>query len=67
MDEKDNVVTCACEVAKGADVVYRKGTEICTLTAKDTIPYCHKVALCELSKESEVIKYGELIGKTTAE
>ena len=57
MDEKDNVVTCVTEVAAGQDVVYRKGEE--------NIPYCHKVALVDLKKGDEVIKYGESLGVMT--
>ena len=59
MDEKDNVVTCVTEVAAGQDVVYRKGQEFCTVKAEENIPYCHKVALVDLKKGDEVIKYGE--------
>lgn len=65
MDEKDNVVTCVMEVSAGELVVYRRGEETCTLTAAERIPCCHKIALTDLGKGEEVIKYGELIGKTT--
>lgn len=65
MDLKDNVVTCVTEVPKGSEVIYRKGNEICALTAEDSIPYCHKIALVDFEAEEEVIKYGELIGKTS--
>ena len=64
MDEKDNVVTCVTEVAAGQDVVYRKGQEFCTVKAEENIPYCHKVALVDLKKGDEVIKYGESLGGT---
>lgn len=30
-------------------------------------PFSHKIALTDLAKEQEVIKYGELIGKTNKE
>ena len=64
MDESDNVVTCVSEVAEGEEVVYRKGDELLTIRAKQDIPYCHKIALTDLAEGDEVIKYGELIGKT---
>ena len=64
MDESDNVVTCVSEVATGENVVYRKGEELLTIQAKQDIPYCHKIALTDLPEGAEVIKYGELIGKT---
>lgn len=66
MDEKDNVVTCVKEVAAGQTVVYQKDGQLCTLTAAQDIPYCHKVALEPLAEGSDVIKYGELIGRTLA-
>ena len=64
MDETDNVVTCVTEVAKGEDVVYQKGSELLTVRAEEDIPYCHKIALKDFAEGDEVIKYGELIGKT---
>ncbi len=65
MDERDNVVTCVAEVAKGNQIVYQKNGEVCTLTAEDDIPYCHKAALEDLPQGAEVRKYGEMIGQTT--
>lgn len=62
MDEKDNVVTCVEEVAAGQEIAYDKGGKICTLTAEDTIPYCHKAALDVLEPGQKVVKYGEQIG-----
>lgn len=64
MDVTDNVVTCVNEVAAGEMVVYRKGDEICTLKAEEDIPYCHKIALKDFDKDEDVVKYGELIGRT---
>ena len=66
MDITDNVVTCVEEVPAGGTVVYRKGKEICSLTAEETIPYCHKIALESLELGADVYKYGELIGRTSA-
>lgn len=65
MDTKDNVATCVAEVPAGNLVVYRCGEELCSIMAKETIPYCHKIALTNLNEGDEVIKYGELIGKTS--
>lgn len=63
MHEKDNVVTCVKEVQAGTKVVYWKKGEMCSIQAEETIPYCHKIALETLEKESDVLKYGELIGR----
>ena len=65
MDLTDNVVTCVKEVPAGSAVIYRRGEALETLTALETIPYCHKVVLEDLAEGADVIKYGELIGRTT--
>ena len=67
MDEKDNVVTCVRDVEAGETVHYRKGNEMQEILAKEAIPFSHKIALTDLGAEQEVIKYGELIGKTNKE
>jgi len=66
MDERDNVVTCVAPVSKGSQIVYQRGGQVCTLTAEDDIPYCHKAALEDLPQGAEVRKYGEMIGQTSA-
>jgi len=65
MDPADNVVTCVADVAVGEEVIYRRGEEIVTLTALEDIPYCHKIALEDIPKGGEVIKYGECLGRTS--
>lgn len=67
MDVTDNVVTCVNEVEAGEMVVYRKGDEICTIKAEESIPYCHKIALVDIPKGAEIIKYGEILGETSEE
>lgn len=64
IDEIDNVVTCVTEIPAGSEVHYRKGSEILSVKALDDIPYCHKIALKDLTQGEEVIKYGEMIGRT---
>ena len=66
MDSRDNVVTCVQDVEAGGQVVYQKDGQTCTLTARQAIPACHKVALTPLGEGEDVIKYGELIGRTNA-
>ena len=64
IDDVDNVVTCVTEVSAGSEVFYRKGNEVLSLRAEENIPYCHKIALKDFAEGDEVIKYGEMIGKT---
>ena len=65
MDPIDNVVTCMTEIAAGETVCYRRGEETCTLTASQIIPYCHKVAVADIAKGAQVIKYGESLGEVS--
>lgn len=63
MNHQDNVVTCVTEVAKGEKVVYKLGETLMTLTANQSIPYCHKIALTDIAQGQDVLKYGEMIGR----
>lgn len=67
MDVEDNVVTSVNEIAAGEEVVYRKNNEIFTVTALENIPYCHKIAIKEIKKGGQIIKYGESLGETSEE
>ena len=66
MNAADNVVTTVAEVAKDEEVVFRKDGKFLTIRVEEDIPYCHKVALKDLPQGSEVIKYGESLGRTVA-
>ena len=63
MDPKDNVVTCVEEIPEGNQVCYQNQGKEKFLTAEDKIPYCHKIALRDLTEGEEIIKYGESLGK----
>ncbi len=65
MDISDNVVTTIAEIQAGETIVYRKGEEYCELKAANDIPFCHKAALCDIAKGSNVIKYGESLGEVS--
>ena len=65
MDVKDNVVTCVADVKEGETVTYRKGEELCSIVAKEAIPYCHKILISDVDEGDEIIKYGESLGKTS--
>ena len=67
MDDRDNVVTCVAEIHKGEQVVYKKdGREEQVEALEKHSPSATKIALTDLPEGSEVIKYGELLGKTNA-
>ena len=64
MDAKDNVVTCVVDVEAGSDVIYQNEGKTITVKAVESIPSCHKIALVDIPEGGDVIKYGELIGRT---
>ena len=67
MNLADNVVTTVTEIPKGDDVCFMKGSEHMILKAEEDIPYCHKVALEDIGRGSDVIKYSESLGHTVAD
>jgi (2R)-sulfolactate sulfo-lyase subunit alpha len=68
-DRKDNVgVVVVEDLAAGTDmlVVVTQDNSDFRMTAKETVPIGHKIALSELKAGDTVIKYGEDIGKVVA-
>ena len=58
--DKDNVVVAVTPIAEGTPVdVDGKGT---TVTAMQDIPQGHKMAVKDIAKGSQIIKYGYSIG-----
>ncbi len=63
VDERDNVATVVETIGKG-EVVEVSGAKLRLLR---DIPEGHKFALAKISKGSYVVKYGEWIGRATAD
>ena len=62
INSKDNVAIALEEIKQGEMVLLPGGGEFTTLAA---IPYSHKVALTDILKGENIIKYGEMIGIAT--
>lgn len=62
----DNVVTVLRDIKKGETVTYANGDSVCEVVALENIPVYHKIALQDLPIDAEIIKYGESLGKLTA-
>ena len=60
INERDNVAVALTDIASGEKVILPDERE---LTALNDIPFSHKVALKDFSKDSDIIKYGEIIGQ----
>lgn len=63
LDETDNVATALRDLSSGFEMVdpLIEGAIIC----KEDIPKGHKVAIKNLSKDEDAIKYGSVIGRMT--
>ena len=63
VNDKDNVVTAISDLKKGEESTYKSGSERNQIKASEAIPYGHKIALTRIAKGSDIIKYGETIGR----
>lgn len=62
----DNVATVLRAVEAGESLRVRCGSEVTTVTARESIPLCHKVSLSEIAAAAPVRKYGQPIGHASA-
>jgi len=60
--EKDNVAVALRDIEAGEEIRFGNGPSI---TALESIPASHKIALRDLAQGEKVIKYGEIVGTTT--
>lgn len=67
VNDKDNVVTAVSDLRAGEDVTYRVGSEIRQIKVGETIPYGHKIAITKIARGSDIIKYGEIIGRAKSD
>jgi len=67
LDPADNVATVLDDVPQGAKLLITgEGTASRELAARGAIPFGHKIALTDFARGDNVIKYGEVIGVTSA-
>lgn len=67
VDAADHVATALKDLRAGATIKYRLGTGTKELVLKQDIPFGHKVALEPIAAGTSVKKYGEVIGRSTAD
>lgn len=66
--EDDNVATVFGSPEEGVDVRVEDSFGISfTVEATQMIPYGHKIALSAIPEGTDIIKYGEVIGRATAD
>jgi altronate dehydratase small subunit len=66
MNERDNVATAISDLASGEKVVVKNGKEM-EVTVRGGIQFGHKFAMKPIGKGDDVVKYGEIIGRATAD
>lgn len=65
--EKDNVATCVNYFPAGSIISFFRGGLEDKLQLQQDIPLGHKVAICPISRDGEVVKYAESIGIATVD
>ncbi|MEZ5592597.1 MAG: UxaA family hydrolase [Gammaproteobacteria bacterium] len=66
LDPKDNVATALRHLSQGEQIRVQLGDKHITLTTREAIPLCHKLAIADIAPQAEVLKYGLVIGQATA-
>jgi altronate dehydratase small subunit len=68
MDRQDNVATVLNRISPGEEIqiLDSQMTPIGTVKSVTAIPFGHKISLAVLENDADIIKYGEVIGKSTA-
>jgi altronate dehydratase small subunit len=67
MKAKDNVATVTEDIEAGSDIAIQVNGETVRLRVTNRIPFGHKVAIRDISKDERIIKYGEVIGIATTD
>lgn len=69
IDGKDNIATATSDVGKGevVEVLSPEGEVIGRPEASEHVLFGHKIALVDLGRGEEVVKYGEVIGVASRE
>ena len=65
INDKDNVVVALVPISQGEEILVEWDGRKKTVTAGQDIPAGHKMAICDIKKGGEVIKYGYRIGNAT--
>jgi altronate dehydratase small subunit len=61
---EDNVATAIRSLKKGIRVLVERRKKGLKLILKEDIPFLHKFSIKKIDKGEDIIKYGEVIGKS---
>ncbi len=65
--DRDNVATALKDLEAGQECRFLAGKTSRTVTIKEAIVYGHKFAVVDIAKGKNIIKYGEVMGRATAD
>jgi altronate dehydratase small subunit len=63
----DNVATAVQDLKAGQRAAVRLGQELTYAAVQEDIPYGHKFAVRAVRRGEDILKYGEVIGRATAD
>lgn len=59
---RDNVAVALQDIAKGETIT----TDEFSVTSEEPVPRGHKIALCDIPQDGDIVKYGNVIAKASA-
>ncbi len=67
LDPKDSVAVALADLVPGQKCAVRVGQTVRDVELRERIPLGHKFALYPIARGTSVLKYGEVIGDSTAD
>lgn len=65
--ENDNVATALRDLAVGEKIVVGVADDTRSVQVRQAIPFGHKFALTDIPAGTDILKYGEVMGRATQE
>jgi altronate dehydratase small subunit len=65
--ESDNVATALRDLAVGEEIVVGVVDRTLSVHVRQAIPFGHKLALTDIPAGTDILKYGEVMGRATQE
>lgn len=65
--ENDNVATALRDLAVGEKIVVGVADRMLSVHVRQAIPFGHKLALTDIPAGTDILKYGEVMGRATQE
>jgi altronate dehydratase small subunit len=67
LDKRDNVATAVQDLDAGAEASVRLERDLLRVRLRENIPYGHKFAIRPIHPGDDILKYGQVIGRATAD